>query len=366
MKRGFIFFLILLIVAGTVFATGTDNNKVEDEEIEDKLFEISEEEKKILEDLFLKKQEIDALKVEELKMNEAIGELEKKIEALEIALSLSEDDYQKNLDLMEKVLVSYQMNGSGSFFKMFFSSESLSELLTKLNIFREFSKNTEGLLKAIEKEMANIEKKKEDLQTSLADLGEKKKELDALIAETEEKIKKNEEALAALKGDRAVYEERLKYIDNIMIEFEATLSKFTVEFNKLINEGYFPDSMIEQDISLKGIRGIIKEDEFNDMISKQDIPAIKLVFGDGFIQIESEEYDMILKGHFEVEDGTRMVFVGEEGTFKGMELRKETIENLLAKGYLDLEFKPLLGKNKIKKVESREGFLDIYLSIKLF
>lgn len=366
MKRGFIFFLILLILGSVSFATGIGDKEIEDDKLEDKILEISEEEKKILEDLFLKKQEIDALKVEEVKMNESIVDLEKNIAGLEVALSLSEEDYQKKLDLMEKVLLSYQMNGSGSFFKMFFSSDSLSELLTKLNIFREFSKNTEDLLNKIEEEIANIEGKKEKLQTSLAELEEKKKDLDALILETEDKIRKNEEALTALKGDRELYEERLKFIENLMVEFEGTLSKFTVEFNKLINEGYFPDSMIEEDISLKGIRGIIKETEFNEMISKQDIPKIKLLFEDGYIQIQSEEYDMVLKGHFEVEDGTRMVFMGEEGTFKGMKLTRETIENLLAKGYMDLEFKPLLGKNKIKKVESRDGFLDIYLSIKLF
>lgn len=366
-KLFYLFILIVIFIFSTNSnATGDVDIEIKDEEIKNKLEEISDEEKVILEDLFLKQQEITALKVEELNLTVSIEELERNIVDIEQSLKMAEEDYDKKLTNLSKIFVHYQKNGSVSFFKMIFSAESLSDMLAKMNVFREFSKNTENLLNQIEEEKKSIEEKKLELENTLAAVVAKKDELIEVIAKTEEAIKKNEEALAALRGDRALYEERLKLIEETLENFDKTLGVFTQEFNNLILNGYFPDSVIEQDISLRGIRGIIKEKPFNAMIEKQDIPQIKIRFKKDKIEIFSEEYKLEMTGYFEVLDGTKLKFAGESGTFLGMKLEKTTIDNMISKGYLILDFKPLLGKNTMKKVELRDGFLDIYFNLKLF
>lgn len=368
-KRGLririLFLIILLLTVSSVFATSMETPS-EERDLQQAIDEISEEEKQILEELFLQAQEIEVLKDKQQLLKSKISSLEASISELSRALDKAGEDYEKKLKFLKTVLISYQRNGAGSFFKVFLNAGSVSEMLHRWNVLREYAADTDVLLKEIREERAQMEIKKSELDRNLAELKREQIDLEDTMKKTEKAMEKNEKMLSELQGDRAKYEERLEWVAAGMEKLEQTLDNFTVGINDFIRQGYLPDDVIRQELSLSGFKGVVDEKAFNRLFVEEDLPPMKVIFKKDLVQVSSKEYGLEMSGLFEPLDGTKLRFVAEKGNFFGMKLDRKTLDNLLSKGYLILDLTAPLQGNSIQKIKTRDGYLDIFVKVSLF
>ena len=336
-------------------------------EVQEKLNNISEEEKEILKELFVQMQEIDEMERETKRLDNEIESIKLDIESIDERIMNEEKLYDSNLLALKAVLSSYQRMGPGSYLEIVLSSDSLTNLIRRINILRDLSKNTESLLKTIDEGKAKLELEKENLNHNKTNLEDKYKELESSIKIKQDLVKIQEEYLESLQNDKDLYLERLDYISIIMDELKKTLGDFTRGFTKILNEGKFPVNAVKESITLKGIKGTIEEKTFNDIINSFDfMPKMEIRFKEGKIELNSPDKGLQMSGNFQIEDSQIIRFIPEEGTFLDMPLEKGTLDNLFEEGDFTLDFEPLIGKNILKAVDIFNGYMEVLVGIKLF
>lgn len=355
--------IVLIFTSSTLMADNDDNI----DEIQEKLNSISNEEKEILEYLFVQVQEIAELEKENERISEEIEMMKEDIDNLEDRIKSEEVIYEKNLEALEIILKSYQRMGPASYLEIIIKSENLTDFIHRINILRDLTKNTGDLLTTIENSKASLISEKANLDDKLLLLEEKQQALNETLEKKQELVKEKEVYLESLAGDKELYLERLEYISMMMEEIKKILGEFTRGFTKIIEEGDFPADAVKQTITLKGIKGIVEEKVFNDLINAYDwLPKMEIKFYPGRIEMKSIEKRLQLSGTFEIEGGQILKFVPEYGSFMDMPLEKGTIEDLFEGGDFTLNFEPLIDKNMLKSVEIKDGYMEVLVTIKLF
>lgn len=336
-------------------------------EIQEKLNNISDEEREILEFLFIQVQEIEELERADIRISEEIDLMNKEIDELEDNIFIAEEKYEKNLIALESILKSYQRMGPASYLEIILDSDNLTSLIRRINILRDLTRNTGELLDSIDLTKENLVAEKLNLDNKLELLEESKEILLETLAKKQELVEEKEAYLASLEGDKELYIQRLDYIAMIMDEVRIIVSDFTKEFTRIIEEGNLPLDAVKETITLKGVKGTIREDVFNNIIASQKgLPKMEIKFLPGKIELNAPEKNLYLAGKFVVVDGQVLKFDAEEGSFYGMQLEKSTIDELFKEGDFILNLEPLIGKNILKSVEIMNGYMEILVGIKLF
>ena len=355
--------ITLIFTSSTLMADNDDTIT----EIQEKLNTISDEEKEILEYLFIQVQEIEELERENMRITEDIEIMKEEIDNLEARIEREEISYEKNLGALEGLLKSYQRMGPGSYLEIIIKSKNLTDFIHRFNILRDLTKNTGDLLTTIEKSKENLIAEKSNLDGKLILLEEKQEALNETLEKKQELVKEKEAYLESLAGDKELYLERLEYVSIIMDEIKIIIGEFTNGFAKIIEEGDFPADAVKETITLKGVKGTIKEKVFNDIINDYDwLPKVEIKFEPGKIEMKAPEKKLVLSGEFEVVEGQTLRFIPEEGSFMDMPLEKGTIEELFEDGDFTLNFEPLIGKNILKSVEIKEGYMEVLVTLKIF
>ena len=180
--RRYITGLILVLCFTVIFIAAASGQTHVVSDSRQNLEDISNEEKAVLEELFFLSQEIDEMRrAEELsKESESIaGE----ILLMEADIVKRQEHYDMQLDILEKVLVSYQKNGMTSYLETLLSSENLTDFIKRLNIIQELSRNTGEMLNSIEEEKNNLISQREALIANKTLLDSKKAELENAITQ---------------------------------------------------------------------------------------------------------------------------------------------------------------------------------------
>lgn len=353
-----IVFLFLLPLGS--FAAREDRMEI----MQEKLNIITDEEKEILETLFTQVQEIEELERKSDEMGLEINIMQGQIEIIEEDIERAEIGYERNLTGLERVLKTYQRMGAGSYIEIVLEADSMSSLISRINILRDLSRNSKDLLEKIEEDQENLSREKENLSKTLEKLKEKQEEIEGNLEEMRRLAREKEDYLNSLEDDRGLYEERLDYVSVIMDELKDILNDFTVKFDKLIKSGGFPNDAVEESITLRGVRGRIREETFNDIISSnEDLPRMEFVFKEGEISMNVPNKELYLSGNFVIEDDTILKFQPERGSFLDMPLEKATMDELFRGGNFTLNIKPLIGSVKIKTVEVKDGYIELIVNI---
>lgn len=331
------------------------------------LMNIAEDERKILEELFTLLQEIKEMEMVELQTSLSIESIEKEIPQIESLIEAETRKYNENLDIMEKVLKSYQRGGAISYLELILSSDSLGTLLKRINALRDITRNTNNLLETLEESKEKLITEKDRLDERLHTLESEQKELRKAIDNKLILKESLEERLASLKEEKATYEEYLRMIDdewnNIKPFFVATV----VEFVSTIEAGYLPEETLEIKLALPQLKGIIHEDTLNKILMNEDFPTrLEFKFLEDMMEIYMPEINIKLTGTFVVVEKQRLLFEVQSGSFLGLPLENSAIEELFAGNYIELNFKNLLDKNIIKSVKINNGNIELYITPVLF
>lgn len=367
-RRKFII-LMLLILLNAIFISSEMIAEEEDsiEEIEGKLWNISEEEREVLDSLFNLAQEIEGLEREKEQITLDIENMKIEIEHIDAKIQKETKNYQDKLDLLEQVLQSYQRMGPSSYIEIILDADNVTNLLRRINTLRDLTKNTGELLNTIDEIKNRLIMEKDNLDEKLSLLEETEEQLAKTIEEGQQKIQELEENLASLEGDRGYYEERLNNIMEMMEELTLLIKDATKEFTHIIKEGDLPEDEVKLKLAGKNVKGSIKEDVFNKIIeANPNLPEIIVRFHPDTVEMELPEKELLLVGSFVILDGQVLQFQVDEGHFYGFVLKKGTIDKFFEEGYFVLDIKPLIGKNVVKAVEVMEDYIELTVEIKLF
>lgn len=357
--------LITITIIPSIIKADEEESSIES--IEEKLLSITEDEKEILEYLFLQVQEIEALEREETRLNEEIEKMKKEIENLEDRITNEELSYDNYKHILKEVLKTYQRMGPGSYIEIILSSNSMGDLFKRINTLRDLTKGTGKLLETLDRSLLRLDIEKQDLTKRLELIENKKIILREAIDKKALVIKAKEEYLISLLDDREYFLERLDIMNSFMNELKMLIAELSIEFTKLIENANFPEDAIKLDFTLSGMKGSINEDVFNMIISEhKGFPEMYFKFKPGKIQLEIPEKNVYFLGEFVVVDGKYLRYEITEGSIYDMKLEKSSIDDLFSSGEFILNLEPLIDRNTIKSIESKNGYIDLMIGIKLF
>ena len=354
--------IIIIFFSQTSFVVGQPL-----EEIHKKLTGITEEEKEVVEKLFVLVQEIEDIERDEERLIEEMESIGKEVGKLEIQIGQEEDIYGKKKEALKQVLKSYQRMGPGSYIEIILNSNSLAMLLRSINTLQDITRNTGELLSTIEKSKDKLLLAKKDLDDKYILAEEKRKQLEETLSNKIRHKQEIEKYLASLEGEKEYYQEYLSILQKAWNQIGGTLSNTIKELSRIISEEELPADAMDLTFSFLKVKGTIKENVFNDIVKKYPIlPEIIFSFVPDKIILELPDSNIVLEGKLIVIDGTFLELVVEEGSFYGMPLESRTIEELLKENRLLINLKPQLYGNKLDYVEIKQGYIELVSTLKLF
>lgn len=356
-----VFSSISIALALTIFSvSAVVGQQAPFSEVKEKLSVISEEEKEILQNLFILAQEIEIAELEEKKLANEIDLINKEIKALEDAIAEGGLAYEKKRESLKQVLKSYQRMGPGSFLEIILDSDSLSTFLHRVNILRDLTKNTGTLLEQLELSGKKLLEDKSELTGKLALVNDKQKLAreayeDKLMLKTEK-----EEYLTSLKGEKEYYREYLSELESVWNELKPLLSETAEEFSRMIREDGLPVEALKLSFSLFEVKGAIDDKTINKVISQNDnLEDIIFSFRPDLVEIRIPEKNLILTGNFIILEGHTLKFKARGGSFFEMPLEMGALEELFGEEGIVLNLEPLLAGNNIHAVKIKEGHIEL-------
>ncbi|MBF4692706.1 coiled-coil domain-containing protein [Fusibacter ferrireducens] len=366
MRRSKIGFMIVLILWLQV-SIGYSEQEVNVEEAESKLEGISSDEKIVLEQLFLLSQEIDNLSTRAERLSEDIQQIMADIKVIDETIEKHDLAYQEMLKKLSKTLRDYQKRGANSYFELIFSSDSVKSFIQKLNILRDYTNSNKTLLDSLEERKEQLDlarqKKTQDMQT----LELNKSNLKIAIQNKRDTKAILEATLEALKTERAQYETYLTEVQDTWNTLKPLFRKTVDAFSKLVVSERLPYDAIDLEFSLKGVRGRLSESVFNDILADQtELPKLIFEFHTDLMSVSIPEKKITLSGSFEIIEGHILKFIVTEGSFYGLPLEPDSIDELFSEGYMSIDLSYLLEGYKISTVTLKEKTLELYVKSGLF
>ena len=338
-----------------------------DTQAEEKLMQITEEEKAIIEKLFLLSSEIELLNTKLTKMSEDILSIESKIHLKEEAIKASEERLALLKTNLADVLRIQQRSGIASNIEIILNAKNLKDLVSRINLLRDLSKNVDNLMNETETTSRQLEREKEALNTLLTDMENQ----EALLTETaNNKVKAKadlETYLSSLASEKEHYEAYLQSIETMWESLKPLFAETIERFTAIIESGDLPEDTVEVNVSLFNTRGTIREDKFNAILEKrEDLPEMRFNFDKEGVFLSFPSHEVILEGYFELVDNQTIQYVVTGGEFFELPMSASAIEDLFSEGDLIFNLKAILGKNTIKKIENYDDRIELQITISLF
>lgn len=361
MKRLLLVFSLVIAFSLLVFSMITFAEKEEPfSHIKEKMAKISEEEREILQNLFILVQEIEEMEREEAEYNQNIEKAKQEIERLQVIIADEKVTYEKKKENLKQLLRSYQRMGPGTYLEIILDSDNLVTLIRRINALRDITRNTGVILDQLEGIRENQLKQKVELAGKLDLMEDSKKQFMEFVA-NKKKLKEDKEVyLASLGKDREYYQE---YLDNVQIMWDQLKSLFSEtmkELSSIINKGDLPLDAVKIAYSFFNIKGSLDEEILNDIITGHaQLPKMVFRFYPGKVEMEVPEKSLILTGTFVILEGHTLKFMIDEGSFYGLPLETGAIEELFQGDYLILNLKPLLGSFTLNSIEIKDGHLEL-------
>lgn len=368
MKKSIILLLIIYILFMFSFSFSDPLENVQESvsgtsDVKDNLADLTNKEKETLEELFIILQETKEMEEIEKNLGVEIIDLKTEIIDMETLIDVQTQKYNNNLNIMERVLKSYQRNGANTYLELILSSDNLEILLRRLNSIRDISRSTSTLLEDLEDTKVELLKDKEKLDRTLVLIEIRQDELKLALEKKADLKYELEIKLASLQEDKEKYEANLNKLEYSWAYIKPLFSETINMLVKLIEKGAFPKDIIDITYSLNGATAILKEDVFSQILSTQDFPTkVDIEFYEGRMKLSMPEISIYMSGTLDILDNQTLIFNMDQGQYLDMKLEKYAMEELFSLGYLEFNFKAILGKNSIKSIKLVDDNLKIYIT----
>lgn len=318
----------------------------------------------MLENLFTLSQQIEETERQKEKISAEVQRLRSDSEKLAKEIEEKQNTYNSQLNVLKKVLVSYQRKGPASFLETILKSENLSDFIQSLNIIRQISRNTDELLN-------RLESRKKELVSENEKLKAKEEELEKYIAELQNTLdemyalrEEQETILNSVGEAREMYQNELQRLQQEWNDLKVLFSEIVEYFTEIAKRGDFPVEALNLKISFPKISGKIYDQTLNSIWEKQsDLPKMVFEFRPEGIWVNVPEKQLSLRGIFKIENKTLLKFEVEEGTFCGMPLTEASIAELFKNGQIVINFEEIMaGSVTLESVEVFDGYLEFVIT----
>ena len=362
-----LFCFVLIAVIFTLASVNILSNHVLSQvqpitDVEEKLQDISVIEQTVLEDLFSLSQRIEELERQKDKITLEMENLRSDSAKLVKEIEEKQNIYSTQLNVLRKVLVSYQRRGPVSFLETILKSENLSDFIQSLNVIRQISRNTDELLN-------ELQMRKQELISENEKLMAQEKELENYIIRLQDTLagmydlkEEQEEILNSLGEARELYQDELQRLNNMWDEIKVLFSEILVHFTGIVERGEISVEELNLRISFPKVSGTIYAETLNEILKDQpDLPLMEFVFSPEGIWVNVPEKFLSLRGVFRIENRTILKFEVEEGYFYGLPLTEASIAELFRNGPIVIDFEEILGPVMLESVEIYDGYLEFVI-----
>lgn len=362
---------IVLLIVSVLFTQSrlvvfAETLAVPDEAFE-KLTTMLEEEKIILENLFVLVSEIELLNTQVQLKEKEIEVLNDRYQDKEAALEVMQTTYETIKTSLKYVLRHQQRVGIGSYLEILFKSTGIKDLIHRINLLRDLSKNTADLIDNIEHQKAMIEVEKVALAEIIVAVENQKNEIEAALDAKENVKQALERTLESLSSDRAHYEAYLESIEMVWVDLKPLFTDTIATFNQIIENDELPEDTIELKLGFLSAKGIIREETFNRNLSlRDDLPELEFRFLQDEISLYFPSHEMILTGQFELIEDQKVLYRVHSGSFYGLDLSDHALEDLFSFGDIVFNMASILGRNTIKSIDMRSGVIELDIIIRIF
>ncbi|MEN1758921.1 hypothetical protein AAIG11_00415 [Anoxynatronum sibiricum] len=362
---------IWLFLAGFLFMTLAQSLAAvpipRQQEYEEQIVILSETQREILDDLFQLVQDIDNVEIQQRQLEEEILQSEASIVALQIEISIRQESFENNRNLLEAVLKSYQRRGPGSSLEIILASESFSDLINRLHLLRDLTRNTGDLLDDLEEQQVWLTAEQERLEAFLLGVDEQRQALQSLLESHLALRDDLEDRLVSLEDERSLYEDRLMNLERHWLEAKDIFTTFADTFSRLATDGSLPQDAISLSFNLFEVKGTLREEALNLALQQTaGIEGMSLQFQPGVTTVLMPEREFQLTGTFALKDGHTLEFIAESGTFYGMQLTDSSIRDLMQTGTVELDLTAVLEGNTLTAVRTQQGALELVSRFSLF
>lgn len=357
--KSYIFLLIAVLVLITILPGRIPGQARPAREAQQRIEGISENERAVLQNLFVLTQEIEEMDREQENTINEIEILRIETKAVGEKIEIQQRDYDSKLDVLKQVLVSYQRRGPASYLRIILGSDNLTSFLRSINTVKDLTRNTGDLLDSLQQGRRQLLAEREGLADSIATLEAKSQELKEAIARKLQLREEQEAYLNSLQQEGAHYRELLANLEDMWDQIKDLFSGIVKEFDRIIGEGKYPMEDLDLKYSLLNVKGTIREETLNAVYKdNSNLSEIVFHFYPGRAEIEVPGKQLVLSGTFSVEGGSALRFTAEEGSFYGMELEGSSIEELFRDGYLAIDFGRFMGGITLQSVKACDGYLE--------
>jgi peptidoglycan hydrolase CwlO-like protein len=330
--------------------------------LKDKAAGVSEKETETLQKLFTQAQKIEETGKKVQAASGDIGKAQVRIDSLKKLIEQDKAEFEKEQESLKLVLQSYQRMGPGSYLEILFQSDSLPDLLSRINLLRDLAHNTGDLMDRINEDREKQGKEQEKLTEELALLQNNRKQLEQDLAD-EKKLKEDmENYLASLQNERVRYQGELNGIQQAWNGIKPVYEETAKEFAEFTGKVNLPPDMLKISFSFSGMEVSISDTAINSLLTGDPkLNGIRFMFSKEKVTLEFPESSLTLTGKFVIADDYCLAFKPEGGTFFGMPLEKGTAAELSENYSIKLDLKSQLQGAKLKSADTGDGFLKVSL-----
>lgn len=329
-------------------------------DVKTKIGGITEAEKATLQKLFTQSQLIAETEKKAEQTSRDIKKTSEQIESLKSKIEADGTKYENERESLKQVLQSYQRMGPGSYLEILLESDSLKDLLMRINTLRDLTNNTGKLMDRIEEDRKLQSQEKTRLSDELESVQEKQCSLAKTLSE-ENKLKEElKKYLESLSTERSRYEDYLGNLqqawDGIAPLIVATAGEIT-DYSKKVS---IPPDAFKITFGFFTARITIDEKTINDLLAGDPkLEKIDFSFSSGKVTVEFPERNLAITGKFVIADGHILRFEADGGSFYGMTLDKDSISDMLKDVVLEFDLESQLGGSKLKSVDIMDGYLNV-------
>ncbi len=337
------------------------------QEAREKLSQISSEERHTLERLFALSSEIERINTQITQLNQAIAGFQRQIREKEQLLDREAVNYEKIKTALAEVLRAQQRAGAASRLEVILRAKDLKDLIHRINLLRDLSKNTSDLMAATESARAKLVQEQQSLTAMIRALDQQQQKLRATYENQKQAKRALEKSLDALKSEKEHYQDALTLINMQWQRLKPLFSETVKSFTAIINTGALPQDTVEVTGSLFHAKGRIEQGKFNAILSKRkDLPELVFGFHPDQVTLAFPADKILLTGRFELVNGQTIRYTATGGTFYGLPLSKSALLDLFSEEKMVFNLKSMIGNNSIEGIDNHDGYIELAIKVSPF
>ena len=329
-------------------------------DVKTKIGGITEAEKATLQKLFTQSQLIAETEKKAEQTSRDIKKTSEQIESLKKKIEADGTKYEKERESLKQVLQSYQRMGPGSYLEILLQSDSLKDLLMRINTLRDLTNNTGKLMDRIEEDRKLQTQEKTRLSDQLLSVREKQRKLTKALSEANKLKEELEKYLASLSTERSRYEGYLGNLQQAWVGIAPLIAATAGEITDYSKKVSIPPDAFKITFGFFTARITIDDKTINDLLAGDPrLEKIEFSFSPDKVTVEFPNRNLSITGKFVIAEGHILRFEADGGSFYGMALDKDSISDALKDINLEFDLQSQLGGSKLKSVEIMDGYLNV-------